>query len=173
MSNAPRGWAVRIDGAGYRAVDCEFADPDNPEFIYPDYTIEYFMAEKDGRPSDPVPLPAQVEDAAYAQLDSNQRVAILQISAIQSRIDAINYLINTGKPDHPDYLEPDDPDYMEPTEEELAELPVRKAQLKSWNTYRGKLGRVTTSPGWYQTPAWPVTPTPYTSEMSGSAPEMA
>lgn len=165
------GWAVRLDGAGYRAVNCEFEDLEHPTWIYPDYTFEYFLAEADGPPPDPVALPAQVEAAAYTLLDSKQRVAALQISAIQSRIDTINYLINTGNPDHPDYLELDDPDYMEPTEEELAELPVRKVQLKSWNTYRGKLGRVTTAPGWYQTPAWPVIPAPYTSEMTESAPE--
>jgi hypothetical protein len=132
----------------------------------------FFMPIEEGPPI-PVDSPAQVEAAAFALLDSKQRVAVLQISALQSRVDSINYLINTGNPDHPDYLEPDDPDYLEPTPEELAELPVRKVQLKSWNTYRGKLGRVTTSPGWYQTPAWPAAPAPYTSEMSASTPETA
>lgn len=113
---------------------------------------------------------ARLEAINTSLLDSKQRQATVQISAIQSRIDAINYLINTGDPDHPDYLEPDDPDYMAPTAAELAELPVRKAQLKAWNTYRGKLGRVMTSAGWYQTPAWPLMPEPYTSEMSATAP---
>lgn len=153
MSNAPRGWAVRIDGAGYRAVDCEFADPANPEFIYPDYTIEYFMAEVDGPPPDPVPLPAQVEAAAISLLDAKQRQATLQISAIQSRIDAINDAI----------------EFEEELPEEVEELPVRAAQLKVWKKYRIDLGRVTSLTGWYQSPAWPSTPIPYNSEMSASS----
>ncbi|WP_223472901.1 MULTISPECIES: hypothetical protein [unclassified Pseudomonas] len=133
----------------------------------------YFMALEAGPPGQAVESPAKQESDAITMLDAKQRQATLQISALQSRIDAINYLINTSNPDHADYLVPDDPDYMEPTEAELEELQVRKAQLKSWNIYRGKLGRVTTLPGWYQNPAWPVAPTPYTSEMSESVPETA
>ncbi len=166
-------WAILIDVSGWRSVDGPQPDESNPDMTYPDYAIEYYMATGEGPPPTPVPLPAQVEAATFAHLNAKQRQAIAQISAIQSRVDAINYLINTGDPDHPDYLEPDDPDYLAPTAEEIAELPVRKAQLKAWNTYRGKLGRVTTSAGWYQTPAWPAVPAPYTSEMSAAAPEAA
>ena len=133
----------------------------------------HFLEFEKGPPGQPVESPEQQESYAVAMLDAKQRQAALQVSALQSRIDAINYLINTGNPDHPDFLEPDDLDYLEPTPEEVAELPVRKAQLKSWNTYRGKLGRVTTDEGWYQAPAWPVMPATYTSEMSESIPETA
>ncbi len=148
------GWAVRIDGAGYRAVDCEFEDPENPQLIYPDYTYEYYMTLADGPPPDPVPLPAQVEAAAIALLDSKQRVAALQISAIQSRIDAINDAI----------------EFEEALPEEVAELPGLSALLILWKKYRIALGRVITIAGWYQTPTWPVTPDPYNSEMSVSNP---
>lgn len=116
-------------------------------------------------PPEPEPTPAEVESAAFAVLYAKQRQALAQISAIQSRIDALNYLI--------DGQDPEDPDYLEPTDEEIAELPVRKAQLKLWNAYRVKLGRVTGLSGWYQTPAWPAVPETYTSEMSAEAPPVA
>jgi hypothetical protein len=113
-------------------------------------------------PPEPELTPAEIEATAFAVLYSKQRQALAQISAIQSRVDALNYLINDQ--------DPDDPDYLEPTGAEIAELPVRKAQLKLWNSYRAKLGRVTGLAGWYQTPAWPVIPEPYTSEMSAEVP---
>lgn len=174
MSEFTPGWAVLIIGGGFRTVDGPFADPENPNSIYPDYDIEYFLAEADGPPPAPVPLPAQVEAAAYAMLDSKQRVAILQISALQSRVDAINYMVNSGNPEHPDYIDPEDPDYADlyvaPTAADIAELPIRKTQLQKWNSYRAKLGKVITIVGWYQTPTWPVMPEPYTSETSAVAP---
>lgn len=114
-------------------------------------------------PPEPELTPAEIEAAAFAVLYSKQRQALAQISAIQSRVDALNYLI--------DGQDPEDPDYLEPTGEEIAELPVRKAQLKLWNSYRAKLGRVTGLVGWYQTPTWPVIPETYTSEMSAEAPQ--
>lgn len=114
-------------------------------------------------PPEPEPTPEELEAVAFASLYARQRQALAQISAIQSRIDALNYLISEQ--------DLEDPDYMEPTGEEIAELPVRKAQLKLWNTYRAKLGRVTGLAGWYQTPAWPVIPEPYTSEMSVETPQ--
>lgn len=154
-------WAVRIDGGGYRSVDGPFADPEDPSKLFPDYATEYYLAEADGPPPAPVPLPAEIEAAAFAALNAKQRQAAVQVGAIQSRVDALNYLI--------DGQDPEDPDYMEPTDAEIAELPVRKAQLKVWNTYRVKLGRVTGLAGWYQTPTWPIVPEPYTSEMSAEA----
>lgn len=119
-----------------------------------------FVSEGDPLPQ-PVPSPQHMEDLAFADLASRQRQAILQISAIQSRIDAIDYLMN-GQDE-------EDPEYMAPTPEEIAELPVRKAQLKTWNSYRAKLGRVTTIAGWYETPTWPTIPEPYTSEVGKSS----
>lgn len=42
---------------------------------------------------------------------------------------------------------------------EIAELPVRQAQLLEWKRYAVFLGRVTTQAGWYETVEWPVQPT--------------
>lgn len=119
-----------------------------------------YVDENDPLP-EVVPSPQQVESLAFANLEGRQRQALLQITAIQSRIDAIDYLVN-GQDE-------EDPDYMEPTPEEIAELPVRKTQLKTWNTYRAKLGRVTSIAGWFETPTWPTVPEPYTSEVSKSS----
>lgn len=157
MSGSTFGWAVRLDGAGHHAVDGPFEDPGNPSATYPNYDIEYYLAEADGPPPTPVPPPAQVEAAAIALLDSKQRVALLQISAIQSRIDSINDAI----------------EFDEALPEEVAELPGLSALLTLWKKYRIALGRVTTIVGWYQTPTWPAMPEPYTSETSASAPDQA
>lgn len=117
----------------------------------------HFVGFEDGPPGHPVESPAQQEASAFTILDSKQRQATIQISAIQSRIDAINDAIS----------------FERALPEEVAELPVRTAQLKVWKDYRIDLGRVTTISGWYQTPDWPITPAPFTSEMSASAPEVA
>lgn len=151
------GWAVRIDLSYYRAVDGPHEDPDNPSALYPDYANEFFLSEADGPPPSPVSLPAQIEAAAIAMLDSKQRVAILQISAIQSRIDAINDAI----------------EFEEALPEEIAELPGLSALLILWKKYRIALGRVITIAGWYQAPTWPIMPDPYTSETTASAPDQA
>jgi hypothetical protein len=119
-----------------------------------------YVDENDPLP-EVVPSPQQVESLAFSNLEGRQRQALLQITAIQYRIDAIEYLVN-GQDE-------DDPDYMEPTPAEIAELPVRKAQLKSWNNYRAKLGRVTSIAGWYETPTWPAIPETYTSELVNSS----
>lgn len=111
------------------------------------------------------PTPAQIEAATIAQLEAKQRQANAQVTALQGRIDTLVYLI--------DDQDPEDLDYIDPTPAEIAELPVRKAQLKLWNAYRVKLGRVTGIAGWYQTPTWPVMPEPYTSEMSAVTPASA
>lgn len=44
------------------------------------------------------------------------------------------------------------------TPEEIAELPVRTAQLKQWKTYAVLLGRVTSQAGWPPDVQWPVQP---------------
>lgn len=60
------------------------------------------------------------------------------------------------------------------TPAEVAELPVRTAQLKAWKTYAVLLGRVTTQPGWALTVTWPVQPTEGMDlTVSASAPETA
>lgn len=45
------------------------------------------------------------------------------------------------------------------TPAEIAELPVRQAQLLEWKRYAVFLGRVTTQTGWALTVEWPVQPT--------------
>jgi hypothetical protein len=44
------------------------------------------------------------------------------------------------------------------TPAEIAELPVRTAQLKAWKTYAVLLGRVTGQAGWPPDVEWPVQP---------------
>lgn len=109
-----------------------------------------FWPAENGPPPDPVPSPAQIEATANALLDSKLRQANAQVTALQGRVDAINDAIEFGGA----------------LPEEIAELPIRKAQLTLWKKYRIELGRVKAAPGWYQTPAWPVIPEPYTSETS-------
>jgi hypothetical protein len=45
------------------------------------------------------------------------------------------------------------------TPEEVAELPIRQAQLLEWKRYAVYLGRVTTQEGWPPDVVWPVQPT--------------
>lgn len=103
-------------------------------------------------PPDPVPSPEQQEAIANALLDAKLRQANAQVTALQGRVDAINDAI----------------EFEEVLPEELAELPIRKAQLTAWKKYRIDLGRVKTAPGWYQNPTWPTMPEPYTSETSAA-----
>lgn len=95
---------------------------------------------------------------ATTQLNALTRQANAQVTAVQGRVTNLEWLIE-GQ-------DPEDPDYIEPTAEEVAELPVRKAQLKAWNAYTTKLGRVKAQATWPNAPVWPVVPEPYTSEMS-------
>jgi hypothetical protein len=95
---------------------------------------------------------------ATAQLNVLTRQANAQVTALEGRVSTIEYTINEQ--------DPDDPEYIEPLPEEIAELPVRKAQLKSWNSYRTKLGRVNLQATWPAAVLWPAVPEPYTSEMS-------
>jgi hypothetical protein len=92
------------------------------------------------------------------KLNALSRQANAQVTALQGRVNTLDYLINQQ--------DPDDEDYIEPSAAEIAELPVRKAQLKSWNSYNVKLGRVSTQATWPSAPAWPVQPEPYTNETS-------
>lgn len=111
-----------------------------------------FLPESEGPPPEPVPSPEQQEAIANALLDAKLRQANAQVTALQGRVDAINDAI----------------EFEEVLPEELAELPIRKAQLTAWKKYRIDLGRVKTAPGWYQNPTWPTMPEPYTSETSAA-----
>lgn len=133
---------------------------EGPDFIAPGYLYENgeFIA-----PPSTVPTDEEYLAMAQAELASRQRQANAQVTALSGRLTTLDYLIN-GQ-------DPDDDDYMAPSASEIAEFPVRKAQLKAWNSYNAKLGRVSNSAGWPKSPVWPGMPEPYTSETSAvSAP---
>lgn len=98
----------------------------------------------------PTPTQEQYLEWANSELAQLQRQANAQVTALQGRVSTLN-----------------DPD-MEGmyTDEEIAELPVRQAQLKAWKNYRLLLGRVPTQAKWPAAPEWPVMPEPYTNETS-------
>lgn len=110
-----------------------------------------FLPETETPPV-PVLSTEQQEQAANNLLEAKLRQANAQVTALQGRVDAINDAI----------------EFEEALPEEIAELPIRNAQLTLWKKYRVALGRVKAAPGWYQTPAWPAMPEPYTSETSAS-----
>ncbi len=100
---------------------------------------------------------------ATNDLTAKSRQATAQITAIQGRVTALDFTVN-GQ-------DPDDPDYLPPLDSEIAELPVRVAQLKAWNLYSTRLGRVKLQATWPSAPVWPVMPEPLTNEVSAvSAP---
>lgn len=104
---------------------------------------------------------AEVATQNTAKLQALIKQANAQVASLNGRVSTLDYLINEQ--------DPDDEDYIEPSAAEIAELPVRKAQLKSWNSYNVKLSRLTTSAGWPLNPVWPVMPEPYTNELSAVA----
>lgn len=89
---------------------------------------------------------AAILDAQLAAMKSdlaerNARGAT-QISRIQDRIDTLGYGIEIG----------------EATPEEEAEQAALAAPLKAWKVYKYALGKVTTQPGWFESPVWPAEP---------------
>ncbi|WP_085637858.1 MULTISPECIES: hypothetical protein [unclassified Pseudomonas] len=102
-------------------------------------------------------IPQSLLDAIAAQdllrettatLNARTRLATAQVTALQSRIDAINDAI--------------DGEYALP--EEVDEKPQRVAALADWKKYRVLLGRVTGLPVWPTAPSWPEQPEPYNEE---------
>ena len=96
---------------------------------------------------DAVVLAQYLADAAAA-LNASTRLATAQISALQSRVDAIN--------------DATDGAYVLP--EETAELPGRVVPLAAWKKYRVLVGRVSAQTTWPSAPVWPDQPEPYTNE---------
>lgn len=147
------GYAVRIDGTMWRTVDCEFPDPEHPEWLSPDYDVEYWWPYSDGQPPDPVKLPPTQEEILASQsaiLSALNQECNAQKSALTQRISTIQDAIDAK----------DDPDAEEfwATPEEEAELPVRKTQLTKWKQYGILLGRVTSQAGWPPDAVWPTKP---------------
>ena len=94
----------------------------------------------------PVPEPpteAQKLAAQSARLQQFNYLAEDQKTALEKRVGVIKDAI----------------EFEEATPAELAELPIRQAQLTAWKRYAIYLGRVTAQAGWYATVEWPVQPT--------------
>lgn len=123
----------------------------------PDYVAPGYLYADGVFTAPPIPPPDYLA-INTAEFERLQRLANAQVTALQGRVNTLDYLINQQ--------DPDDEDYIAPTAAEIAELPVRKAQLKSWNSYNVKLGRVSTQATWPSAPVWPVQPEPYTNETS-------
>lgn len=79
---------------------------------------------------------------AKQDLSARNVSAAAQITRIQDRVDTLGYGVEFG----------------EATPEEEAELAALTVSLKAWKKYKYDLGKVTTLPGWYQTPTWPAAP---------------
>jgi hypothetical protein len=80
--------------------------------------------------------------AMKSDLGERNARAATQISRIQDRIDTLGYGIEIG----------------EATPEEEAEQAALAAPLKAWKVYKYALGKVTTQPGWFESPVWPAEP---------------
>lgn len=86
-------------------------------------------------------LAAQLAAVKSDLAERNTRAAT-EISRIQDRIDTLGYGIEIG----------------EATPEEEAEQAALAAPLKAWKVYKYALGKVTTQPGWFESPVWPAEP---------------
>lgn len=127
-----------------KQVDYQEGFVEGPDDIAPGYL--YINGEFVAPPPSPV-------DYLYVntqELERLQRLANAQVAAVQGRVDALNDAVELDMA----------------TAAEIAEQPVRAAQLKAWKTYRILLGRVPTQADWPTSPVWPTVPEPYTSETS-------
>lgn len=86
-------------------------------------------------------LAAQLSTVKSELAERNTRAAT-QIARIQDRIETLGYGIEIG----------------EATPEEEAEQAALAAPLKAWKVYKYALGKVTTQPGWFDSPVWPAEP---------------
>lgn len=91
----------------------------------------------------PPPSSAEIIAANTTKLQAANQLATAQKTALTNRIGTLNDAIELEMA----------------TPEEVAELPVRQAQLLEWKRYAVFLGRVTTRAGWALTVEWPVQPT--------------
>lgn len=80
--------------------------------------------------------------AMKSELAERNTRAATQISRIQDRIDTIGFGIDIG----------------EATPKDEAEQAALAAPLKAWKAYKYALGKVTTRPGWFESPVWPEEP---------------
>jgi len=107
-------------------------------------------------PEVPPPTPAEILASQSAKLQGLTQLAAAQKAALTNRIGVINDGVELG----------------EATPAELAELPVRQAQLIEWKRYALYLGRVTSQEGWPPDVVWPTQPAEGMDlTVSASAPE--
>jgi hypothetical protein len=105
-----------------------------------------------------VPSPEEVLASQSAKLQGFKQVAEAQKVALAARIGVLNDAI----------------ELEEATPAEIAELPLRQAQLLEWKRYAIYLGRVTTQAGWPPDAVWPVQPVGGMDlTVSASAPDLA
>lgn len=105
----------------------------------------------------PPPTEAEVLASQSLKLQGFTQLAAAQKASLTNRIGTINDAI----------------EFEEATSAELAELPLRQAQLTKWKRYAVDLGRVTTQPGWYSSVVWPTQPTEGMDlTVSATAPEI-
>lgn len=142
-------WA-RIEN--FRAMEFVVEDPDgryHPDLIWApcgedvDYGWAATKADEIWSFSPYVPTDAESSASNSALLQRYTQLATAQKSALTNRIGVINDGIELG----------------EATPAEIAELPVRQAQLIEWKRYALYLGRVTSQEGWALIAVWPVQPT--------------
>lgn len=117
---------------GTTAINLPDDSPVGPGYTYDGTTF-----------SAPPLTPEELRAAQNSKLQGFTWQATAQKNALTVRIGTLNDAIDLGMA----------------TDAEVAELPVRNAQLKAWKTYAVLLGRVTSQPGWYTVVTWPDQPT--------------
>lgn len=104
------------------------------------------------------PSAAEYLSYAVARRDDLSRIAGVQLTALNARISALDWLINIQTPED---QEEAGEEYVAPTDADIAELAALKIRYTKWNSYTIKLGKVQTQPAWPMEPVWPVMPDLY------------
>ncbi|UHH28284.1 tail fiber assembly protein [Pseudomonas veronii] len=109
-------------------------------------SLKVIAINSEGRPVlvDRTVPPEQVAARSDIELESRTTTANAKILLLAGRVDTLSYLLSDKS--------------EQPAAAEIAELPVCEAQLKAWRQYSVSLGRITSSDGWPQAPAWPDIP---------------
>lgn len=115
-----------------------FLSPQDPS-VYPNLGE---VEEDDIRYQNYINPPPDVLAIQSLKLQGLTQLAAAQKSALTNRIGVLNDAI----------------ELEEATPSEVAELPVRQAQLIEWKRYAIYLGRVTSQEGWPPDVVWPVQP---------------
>lgn len=91
---------------------------------------------------EPPPTAEEIIASQSGILQQLNQLAAAQKAALTNRIGVINDAI----------------EFEEATQQEIAELPIRQAQLTAWKRYAVLLGRVTSQEGWPPNVIWPEQP---------------